>query len=137
MAAISTSLGGFTSMLPSVPTMLTVAAVGRELVLSKWVQNPLASTVSSKWTAKIAQFKPLASSLGTEEDKESESEVVVTDMIGDFATSLFRFLSTVKAAHWPFYGYSCRNFVQISTVQRGSITTVFITFRVMTPISLE
>jgi hypothetical protein len=44
-------------------------------------QNPLALTVSWKWTEKIAQFKPVGSSLGIEEERKLESEVVVRDIV--------------------------------------------------------
>ena len=49
----------------------------------KWPQKPLASTASQKQILKIAQLVPVLSSLGTEEDRESERDVAVTtaDMV--------------------------------------------------------
>ena len=48
---------------------------------SKWFQNSFTLMASWKWTEKIAQFMPLASSLGIDDGRVSESEVVVTVVI--------------------------------------------------------
>ena len=60
-----------------------VVAVGVERGFKplKWPQKPFYSIASWKRTAKIAQFRPVASSFGTDEDKESDNEVVVMDMV--------------------------------------------------------
>jgi len=66
--------GGIGDLLPR-------SAVGRIAVPSKWPQKPFASIASWKRTEKITQLTPLASSLGIEDGRESEREVVVTDMV--------------------------------------------------------
>jgi len=65
---------------PGVVVPGIVASIGRVDVPSKWPQKPLASTASWKRTEKITQLTPLASSLGIEEGRESEREVVATDI---------------------------------------------------------
>jgi hypothetical protein len=61
---------------------VTRIATGRTEVPSKWPQKPLASTASWKRISKIAQLVLVLSSLGTEEDRESERDVAVTmDMV--------------------------------------------------------
>ena len=88
-AAISVSLGGEVIVFPSSPVTLTGSADGREAVPSKWLQNPFASIASWKRTEKMAQLRPLASSFGIEDGKESDNEVVVTDMVGKFLLRVF------------------------------------------------
>ena len=58
------------------------AATGLLTVPSKWPQKPLASTASSKRKTKMAQLDPEASSLGTDEESESErAAVVIADIV--------------------------------------------------------
>lgn len=59
---------------------------GRGSEPSKWPQKPFASTASWNRTEKMAQFKPVASSLGIEEGRESAREVVVKDMVNASAS---------------------------------------------------
>ena len=66
---------------PSVPVVITGRAVGCVSVPSKWLQKPFASIASWKRTAKMAQLRPLASSFGIKDGRESDKEVVVVDMI--------------------------------------------------------
>ena len=80
-AAISMSVGGVVTIAPSVPVEVTGRTVGRVSVPSKWLQKPLASIASWKRTAKMAQLRPLASSFGIEDGRESDKEVVVVEMI--------------------------------------------------------
>ena len=87
MAAISVSLGGEVITLTS-----TGRADGRVLVPSKCPQKPLAWIASSKWTEKMAHLRPLASSLGMEDGNESDSEVVVTDVLGRFVYEFILFV---------------------------------------------
>ena len=47
----------------------------------------------------MAQLRPLASSLGMEDGNESDSEVVVTDMLGRFVYKFILCLSTGGRAH--------------------------------------
>jgi len=58
---------------------------------------------SWKQTENIAQFKPVESSFGIEEGRESESEVVVRDMVSmrfhKYEQSLIWDLSTGVGAH--------------------------------------
>ena len=59
----------------------------------------MAWITSSKQTEKMAQLRPLASSLGMEDGNESDSEVVVTDMLGRFVYKFILCLSTGGRAH--------------------------------------
>jgi hypothetical protein len=64
---------------PSVAVTIGVyVCSGRVDEPSKCFQKPLASMASWKRTEKIAQLMPLASSLGIDDGRVSESEVVVT-----------------------------------------------------------
>ena len=64
---------------PSEAVMIGVyVCSGRFIVPSKWFQKPLASIASWKRTEKMALLMPLASSLGMEDGRVSESDVVVT-----------------------------------------------------------
>ena len=83
-AAISASLGGVVVITPSLEVTLVGTADGRVPVPSKCLQKPLASIASWNWTEKIAQFRPLASSFSMEDGNESDSEVVVVDMVRKF-----------------------------------------------------
>lgn len=68
-------------MVPSAAVTVIATKDGAEPVPSKWLQKPFASIVSWKRTEKMAQFRPLESSFGMDEGKESDSDVDV-DMEG-------------------------------------------------------
>ena len=67
---------------PGVDDVTTTAGIGSghgEVPL-KWPQKPFASIAYLKCKVNTAQFTPEGSSLGTEDGRESDSEVVVVDM---------------------------------------------------------
>jgi len=62
--------------------MAVATSSGRGVVPSKWPQKPLASTASWKRGENMAQFRPEASSLGTEDGRVSANAVAV-DIVYD------------------------------------------------------
>ena len=100
IVANSVSVRALVVVFPSESVTLTGTSDGREPVPSKWPQNPFASIASWKRTKKMAQLRPLASSLGMEEGNESDNDVVVTDMIRKFSIRVFFLdLSAMGGAH--------------------------------------